>query len=403
MGLANSKPQAINIPPVQVHDIETSPEKRTRTLKHLIRANHVNHSIICRRLEKHNDMPHVLGSTYLLGGESEHLNDIYDEKSVELDSWEDSPSEVSRHDWRDFLGDRRYQRAFIDFFEDELVRFGYNWKKVLAEYLLKGREPLIHGLIGGLGHPLIHLGYAYELNNSVLAIEALGFCATDYHFLHKYLDNPPLDSAPNPSSSILTILNNVSADSQFNDLFVHPGPENIEPLFDKHEHAVLEYWNSWEIEDPREQFEESVGAAILLLTTTHKMSYPTHDIFLVRLLTTSYAVRILLPIVPAEWQLQLVREWWLFALVVYIAQLRPKINEEYIEDYDLRGRNWRWVSDRALNGQYSKDAQFVAAIRAMKEAEVVWGKKDGWYLRAAVKFAGEFIGWTGSGSTDTGL
>jgi hypothetical protein len=43
----------------------------------------------------------------------------------------------------------RYQRAFIDFFESELVRFGYDWKKVLTEYLLKGREPLIHGLISG--------------------------------------------------------------------------------------------------------------------------------------------------------------------------------------------------------------------------------------------------------------
>ena len=59
MGLANSKPQAIDIPPVQVHDIETSPEKRTRSLKHLIRANHVNHSIAFRRLDNNNDLPHV--------------------------------------------------------------------------------------------------------------------------------------------------------------------------------------------------------------------------------------------------------------------------------------------------------------------------------------------------------
>lgn len=52
----------------------------------------------------------------------------------------------------------RYQRAYLDFFEDELVKMGYNWREVAAKYLLAGPNPLIHGAIGGLGHPLIHLG-----------------------------------------------------------------------------------------------------------------------------------------------------------------------------------------------------------------------------------------------------
>lgn len=45
--------------------------------------------------------------------------------------------------------DHRYQRAFLDFFEDELVRYGYDWKAVVIEYVLKGPEPLIFGGIGG--------------------------------------------------------------------------------------------------------------------------------------------------------------------------------------------------------------------------------------------------------------
>lgn len=43
----------------------------------------------------------------------------------------------------------RYQRAYLDFFEDELVRMDYDWKKVVAQYMLVGSEPLIHGAIGG--------------------------------------------------------------------------------------------------------------------------------------------------------------------------------------------------------------------------------------------------------------
>ena len=54
--------QPIKIKPVQSYDIETSPEKRTRTLKHLLRANHVNHNILFNELRFHNHAPHVLTS-----------------------------------------------------------------------------------------------------------------------------------------------------------------------------------------------------------------------------------------------------------------------------------------------------------------------------------------------------
>jgi Questin oxidase-like len=142
--------QSIDIPSVEIHDVETSPEKRPRTLKHLIRANHVNHSIIYHKLQYHNHMPHLLGSAYLLGANVDQLQRIYDEEAKELEEWKDSPAEISDADWRDFLGDKRYQRAFVDFFEDELaLKFGYDWKRVVEEYLFSGKEPLINGVVAG--------------------------------------------------------------------------------------------------------------------------------------------------------------------------------------------------------------------------------------------------------------
>ena len=35
----------------------------------------------------------------------------------------------------------------MDFFEDELVRHGYDWKQVLADYLFSGKEPLFNSLV----------------------------------------------------------------------------------------------------------------------------------------------------------------------------------------------------------------------------------------------------------------
>ena len=167
--------------------------------KHLLKANHINHSVIYNELRFHNHTPHVLSSAYILGADSDELNHIYDAESRHLEPWVDSPGEIAQHDWREYLGKREYQRAFLDFFEDELVKHNYDWRALLNEYLLQGDEPLINNLISGLGHPLIHLGYAEEMSSRTIAIESLTLAACFYNDWHVYLDDPKYTKpAPNP-------------------------------------------------------------------------------------------------------------------------------------------------------------------------------------------------------------
>jgi len=143
-------PRSVDIEPVEVHNIEEATEKRPRTLRHLLRANHMNHSVIYHNLQFDNHMAHILCSAYALGAEPPQLYHIYDVEAKELDPWQPSPSEILQVDWRDFLGDKRYQRAYVDFFEDALaMKHSYNWKAVMEEYMLGGKEPLVNGLIGG--------------------------------------------------------------------------------------------------------------------------------------------------------------------------------------------------------------------------------------------------------------
>jgi hypothetical protein len=141
----------VDVPSVEVHNLENAPEKLPRTLKHLLKANHLNHSIIYHNLQFDNHLPHILCSAYLLGADADHLHRIYDEESKQLEPWKPSPAEVTDHDWRDFLGDKRYQRAYVDFFEDctSAHAVGYEWKKVVERFMFQGDEPLINGLIGG--------------------------------------------------------------------------------------------------------------------------------------------------------------------------------------------------------------------------------------------------------------
>ena len=55
-----AKPSSsINLSPVQIHNIETTPDRRARTLKHLLKLNHANHAILFNYLRFHNHLPHV--------------------------------------------------------------------------------------------------------------------------------------------------------------------------------------------------------------------------------------------------------------------------------------------------------------------------------------------------------
>ncbi|KAL1961795.1 hypothetical protein VTN77DRAFT_1045 [Rasamsonia byssochlamydoides] len=386
--------QAIRIPSVKIHEIETAVEKSGRSLKHLLKLNHANYAVLYNERRFHNHAPHILSSAYLLGADANDLNRIYEVKSKLLEPWTDAPGEISRWDWRDYLGKREYQRAFVDFFEDEVVRQGYDWKAVLYKFLFTGKEPLINSVAADLGHPLIHIGYALEMSSRDVGMEALALAATCYNDIHKYLDDPSYSQAEPSyrSSSPLEILEKVRTDMRFNGLFATPGDHNLETLFREREAALLNHWNAWKIEDPVTQFRDSQAAAAALLVATDTEQY---DFFLVHLLTTSHAVRILLPLIPEQFHIPLVRQWWLITVAIYIAQLRPEINLNRITDYDLQGRDWDWATRKALRSDHSTDAHYVKAIRALKEAAQTWGDPDRFYEKAAVKFADEFRGWGG--------
>jgi len=248
----------------------------------------------------------------------------------------------------------------------------------------------------------MHLGYGHELSSHTIIIEALTLGSCSYNSLHKYLDdssytNPPSSSfstAPPPSP--LELLQKIHKDHRFDNLFSTPGFSNLATLFAQREAEVLEYWNAWPLSDPKRQFQASQRAAVALLVGSRAPN-KRFDFFLVHLLTSSHAVRILLPLMPARFQIPLVRQWWLMAIAVYVAQLRPAIEVHRIEDVDVRSKDWGFVERMALTAESAFDAHYVKALRAMREASMTWGDEEGFYLKAAVGFAEGFDHWGGFG------
>jgi hypothetical protein len=80
-------------------------------------------------------------------------------------------------------------------------------------------------------------------------------------------------------------------------------------------------------------------------------------------------------------------QFFYFASIVYIAQLRPEINKALIHDYKLDNdkQNWDYVIERTVNTNLAEDSHLVKVVRALRDAETVYGDKDGLYLKTAVK------------------
>ncbi|KAK5946813.1 hypothetical protein PMZ80_000957 [Knufia obscura] len=408
---------AIDIPSVEVHDVETSTDKRDRRLKHLLKLNHANFSILWNNLRFHNHTPHLLGSAYLLDGSADHLTDIYEHAAKEgHEDWKDSPGEIALHDYRDFLGKREYQRAWVDFFEDQLVDHSYDWKQVAARFLFeRGKKnepntyPMFSCLTAGLGHPLIHLGYAYELSSREVGMEALGLVATCYDpklaaLLEANSSTIPNNSTANTStystSNLFEVFARVQSDKRLDSHFTKLGNDNLSRLLSDSSltKILVEHFNAWKIPDPKAAFEQSqrLATTLLISTSPEKPIYGHgYDFFLLHVLTTSHAVRIILPFLPAEHHIVLLREWLLITLALYIAQLRPTVSVQQVKDYDLNGKTWNDLFMLALEGEHKFDEHYVKGIRAMKAAAVVWGDKDQFFEKAAGKFALEFEEWQG--------
>jgi hypothetical protein len=264
-----------------------------------------------------------------------------------------------------------------------------------------------------VGHPIIHLGYAYEMDSKELAMEALAMVSVKYDFLHNYLDDSSYTKpSPLKSRAPLDLLIQLSKDDRFSKDEVQVG--DMQKYLKDHESAFLEYWNGWDIDDdPKKQFELSQEAAVALLVATVQPGTHAYNFFIVHLLTTSHAVRVLLPFIPPQHHVTLVRAWWLFVLAAFSIKGRPLPDYDNIET-DLKGKNWKYVEDKGLNSPWSKDAHYVkgtvlfrdargvndwmltlmrTAVRAIRDAARTWGDVHDRYLQAAVTFVDNFHGW----------
>lgn len=336
----------------------------------------------------HSHNAHHLGSLYLLGANDDQMEKAYKTMCEYLDPYLESSQEINLSNWRNFLGNRTLCKSYRDFFHDQLTKQGTDWHNKFKQFLLDDKEhPLINCVVSGLAHPLIHVGYAFELDNVDVAIEALEMVAVNYNHLHDVFDN--LKPPNSPSKSALEIIKAIHSDTSL-PIYEDTGLSNIDETIKNYNNIVMSYYNQWKIDtnNIEKSIEELFDLTVYLYGATHKPNDIEFDFFLLHLVTGMHGIRIMHAHLDNQQAFEhLLLQFFYFTIVLYISQLRPEINAHLISDYKVANekKDWSYVINRTLTTKLIDDAHIVKVVRALRDAEKAYGTKDGFYFKTALK------------------
>ncbi|KIW30993.1 uncharacterized protein PV07_02678 [Cladophialophora immunda] len=387
--------------PAPIYDVYELSDDRTQTLRGLLEKGHTTVAPLRNpQLILHSHLPHLLGSAYVLGADGEQLTKTYehDIKSlVRIDETFVRGDKITRGNWRQFLGNKEYTVAYVDFFDEEVQKNGGDWEKVVQEYLYSGDEPLINGFCGGLGHPFIHLAYGYEFRIPEVVTQALSLGCTEYVVCHGLIDNPPPIPPPYKTRSLAEVIKRVQQDRRFDGIVEFPGTVNFGIVLQHRFEAFMEHWNAWEVADPVQQFEQCCDLSVVLAISPSDYGVGKYDFFYAHIMTVAHALRILFHYFPADRRVSILRQYAFFTILIYILQNRLSFGLERLESVETNGRDWDSITQSALQHRWALDDHFFKVVRAIKAFAETYGEKDGFYLKAATKYVTDFNGWEGFG------
>ncbi|CAF0729720.1 unnamed protein product [Rotaria sp. Silwood1] len=306
-----------------------------------------------------------------------------------VDPYEPSPHEITRSNWREFRGNKQYCKAYKDFFEQELTASGDNWRKKFLDLLLEDKaEPMINSVVCGLLHPLIHIGYAFELDSSIVAIEALTQTAVCDTLLHKVIDH--LKPPKLGSKSVIEVFQDIHSDDRLSIDDTTPIFDKIKLVVENLNDLVLYHYDQWKINENNleKTIEDMFDFSVYIYGATHKSDKARFDFLFLHLLTGMHAIRVIYPHFDDQKVAEhILLQFFYFACVLYIANARPKINKKLIDDYEVDNskNNWDYVIDRTLNSSLAEIMHLVKVVHSLRAAEAAYGVKNGLYLKTAVK------------------
>lgn len=214
------------------------------------------------------------------------------------------------------------------------------------------------------------------MDSKDIAMEALAMACCCYNYMHKYSDDAKYTRPSSiPSASPSELLKGISNDPRFDavpkDLATSA---SLADLLTDFEDPIMDYWNAWNFDDPVKALEHAQEAAVEVVIGSANPSTKSgpYNFYYAHILTSSHAMRVLLPLIPADRQISMLRQWWLFTIAVYLFRNRPAIDSNNINK-TLDGRDWAYVEDKAINSDRLTEAHYIKGKIILHILEMVGG------------------------------
>ncbi|KAF9478258.1 hypothetical protein BDN70DRAFT_943917 [Pholiota conissans] len=328
----------------------------TTVLQRVLTDNHKRWHIFFNLKRFHNHTAHAALTLWFLGADPAVLEGSYEEHiKIQRPAFK-SPGPITRHTWKDHLGDDTYYQAYLGFFQDELKEksfgplleeyvFGHSANAV-ASSVTKEHPEMLKRFLAGLLHPMIHTGFGVEF--SLPGTFAEGLAQTAVHLADKG-DLIPLKWFAPPDTGLIykftgirisakeqkdvhafSILARILEDPELGGFPAPAFEEQFYPsVVQRYGTAIAKYVDDWTLEgDLEKKVQELLWTNALLygVAGVEANGGFVADFFLMHLVTSSLFLSEVFSELKRSSQVELLRGYFATCLAWYIGRGRPKLD-----------------------------------------------------------------------------
>ncbi|KAG7441451.1 uncharacterized protein BT62DRAFT_907957 [Guyanagaster necrorhizus] len=176
----------------------------TLALQSVLRDNHDKWHIFFNDKRLHNHITHHVLAVWALGASKEIIEAVYHEDIPCQKPAIKSPGPITAENFNAHLGDEKYFDAYMSFFKEKIAEKGTASvleafvfsESVNSDEAMDGNQQpgMLNRLLGGLVHPMIHLGYGLEFGLPGMVVEGMSPATVHYDILQNLLPYSALAS-----------------------------------------------------------------------------------------------------------------------------------------------------------------------------------------------------------------
>ncbi|KAI9295264.1 hypothetical protein K502DRAFT_303899 [Neoconidiobolus thromboides FSU 785] len=324
---------------------------------------------------KANHVVHAICSLYKMGASPEILDQYYSSAMIYLEPLTEDKYDINLENYEEYIAIKDAYTSYLKFFDDQVNKLGTI--PALKKYIPR----VLPGFVGDALHPLIHLGYAVEFDNPMVAAEGLAYAYSHYLFFDDVINSiqPEEISIEDIEQKLNKMdINATEREGLFSDALDLVVKKNGCDL------AKLASKFGVNVSNIEERSNDLSIGTVEMFGGSYRQN--TFDFFLLHGVTGNHAVRTLLPILEPKDKVLLLTLNFVALTIIFLTQGAPKPTEiaysipEEIGEGKNSENSW---SDIFIRSAKSLDEHLIKGVRNLHGLQKEFGEMDGFFFKPA--------------------